>query len=560
MADDAHAEALANFMAITGADEGEARGMLDACDWVLEQALDLHLSLGEGAGGGGTAVPRRSRTAAATATAAPPTWNAPPPAASNGDGPRDTRHGGSSSSDGGRRSSRRGDDAGDYPVGGSEGFGGFGGGNGGGHGDEEEVRAPIASRVERLYDPTGPAGSGYSPAMMAAMLSHRQAAQAGPAESIVDAFGDFKSEGGSGGGSAEDSNRLSGMFKAPSELLFKGSFEQAKQVAGTEGRWLLVNIQSADEFGSYQLNRDTWRHEAVQGMLTGTFVFYQVQEKAPEGKRLMSLFNLRELPAILIVDPVTGAKLYDRSGFVDAETLMEALVPFLDAGPNDAGAASMALPMKRRAHHTAAGSKSRVPLTEDEEMALAIAQSMGSHRDTGHQQDSNGPAPLDDDDIDEAAIYEQIRIQEEAAASAAAAAAATTAAPAGASARTTSKPSSSAEATAPALDPLAQRALMVQQVQQAAAARLAPEPEGGTRVPVRLPGGSRSMRRFDKGEKVSALYDWCVSISADLAAAVGRFTLSIDSPGAASVVFSDHSLTLDAAGVFGSMLTAKISS
>lgn len=60
------------------------------------------------------------------------------------------------------------------------------------------------------------------------------------------------------------------------------------------------------------------------------------------------------------------------------------------------------------------------------------------------------------------------------------------------------------------------------QVQQAAAARLAPEPEGGTRVPVRLPGGSRSMRRFDKGEKVSALYDWCVSISADLAAAVGR--------------------------------------
>lgn len=42
------------------------------------------------------------------------------------------------------------------------------------------------------------------------------------------------------------------------------------------------------------------------------------------------------------------------------------------------GAAAMALsmPMKRRAHHNTAVTKTRVPLTEDEEMAMAIAQSM----------------------------------------------------------------------------------------------------------------------------------------------------------------------------------------
>lgn len=60
------------------------------------------------------------------------------------------------------------------------------------------------------------------------------------------------------------------------------------------------------------------------------------------------------------------------------------------------------------------------------------------------------------------------------------------------------------------------------QVQQAAAARLAPEPDGGIRVPVRLPDGSRFMRRFEKEETVSALYDWCVSLSAALAATDGR--------------------------------------
>ena len=43
-------------------------------------------------------------------------------------------------------------------------------------------------------------------------------------------------------------------------------------------------------------------------------------------------YHLEELPAVFIVDPITGAKLWQRSGFVSPDTLIEELVPFLDMG------------------------------------------------------------------------------------------------------------------------------------------------------------------------------------------------------------------------------------
>lgn len=71
----------------------------------------------------------------------------------------------------------------------------------------------------------------------------------------------------------------------------------------------------------------------------------QTRENSPDGRALIKSYHLDSpaggptpsLPVILVVDPLTGAKMWHRSGFVDAEQLMEALVPFLDYGPLDAG-------------------------------------------------------------------------------------------------------------------------------------------------------------------------------------------------------------------------------
>lgn len=66
--------------------------------------------------------------------------------------------------------------------------------------------------------------------------------------------------------------------------------------------------------------------------------------------------------------------------------------------------------------------------------------------------------------------------------------------------------------------------MMPLQVQQAATSRLTPEPAAdcGCRMSVRLLDGSRINRRFNQGDPVSMLYDWCISLSETLAAAGAR--------------------------------------
>ena len=38
----------------------------------------------------------------------------------------------------------------------------------------------------------------------------------------------------------------------------------------------MVNVQSNDQFGSHQLNRDTWSDPTVASIVMGSFVFWQV--------------------------------------------------------------------------------------------------------------------------------------------------------------------------------------------------------------------------------------------------------------------------------------------
>lgn len=70
--------------------------------------------------------------------------------------------------------------------------------------------------------------------------------------------------------------KLSELFRPPEGLAFPGDWDAAVAAAARDGRWLLLNVQSADEFASHQLNRDTWGQPLVQDMLRGSFVFWQV--------------------------------------------------------------------------------------------------------------------------------------------------------------------------------------------------------------------------------------------------------------------------------------------
>lgn len=76
------------------------------------------------------------------------------------------------------------------------------------------------------------------------------------------------------------------------------------------------------EYGLQSSQRgDLWRHQP--------HIYMCVVQDA---------YDLRILPAIIIVDPNTGQKMHERTGNVTVERFLEEISPFLDMEPSDPNA------------------------------------------------------------------------------------------------------------------------------------------------------------------------------------------------------------------------------
>lgn len=363
-------ETLQEFLAITGASDATARQMLDSCDWALQPAVELFFATSSDLPGG---------TDAAAAVAA-------------------ARGGAAAAMDAHRRR--------------SSGAGGGAGGEGtsmgaGGFGDYEEedgVRAPMPTMVDRLYGDHhhhgggGGGGRGYGggggfdphaaalhglgrggrsgmaaldpgpqhidafrPVPPAAAGGERAANAANAASAAAAAASATANAANAAGGSGN----LATLFEPPTDLLFQGAFDDALDAASKQSRWLLVNVQTGAQFASHQLNRDTWRHPLVADVVRASFVFWQAYDTSPDGGRVARSYNLgHALPAVVVVDPITRAAVWSTAarrsaaggggaggkgvGFVSPETLLEELAPFTDVGPSDPDAAALAARHERR--------------------------------------------------------------------------------------------------------------------------------------------------------------------------------------------------------------------
>ncbi|KAI3842330.1 hypothetical protein MKW98_026120 [Papaver atlanticum] len=134
----------------------------------------------------------------------------------------------------------------------------------------------------------------------------------------------------------QKNGNLATLYRPPLELMFRGSFHESKEVAKSQRKWLLLNLQSATEFSSHMLNRDTWGHEILAGMIASNFIFWQVYDDTTEGKKVCGYYNLTgSIPAVLVLDPFTGKKERSWSGMVQPEVLLEDLMPYMDAAPEN---------------------------------------------------------------------------------------------------------------------------------------------------------------------------------------------------------------------------------
>lgn len=356
-------EAISEFVSFTGASADEARHYLEMSGGDLQTGVDLFLEMGGGGGAGGGGPQR-------------PAAPAPPPQAASPGGVIDA--------DVAAEVAAAAAAAGvDVPM-----------------GDEgEEVRAPIASFQDQIINPDMERrrmqeAIGADKAAMERRMSfdpsqHESGGTGGPSRQDTEMGGAGTGPGG---------QAINQLFAAPAYNDPKPFFD-AVQTAKAEGKWVLVNIQQAEVFASHQLNRDVWSDDTIQDIVTGSFIFWQRDDKSTEGVQFCTYYKCgHQLPNICVIDPRTGRRVKEWDGrkWVESHAAAEYLFGFLDefsmsrSPPAGSPAAS---PTMQASSQPAGGSGPDFHLTGmDDAMAGATPTSGPSNADAAAAQT---PAPAE---------------------------------------------------------------------------------------------------------------------------------------------------------------------
>ncbi|RZC64651.1 hypothetical protein C5167_008339 [Papaver somniferum] len=191
----------------------------------------------------------------------------------------------------------------------------------------------------------------------------------------------------------QSKGNLAKLYRPPLELMFTGSFNESKQVAKAQRKWLLLNLQSPTEFSSHMLNRDTWGHEILAGMIASNFIFWQVYDDTTEGQKVCGYYNLTgSIPAVLVLDPFTGKKEKSWSGMVQPEALLEDLMPYMDAAPKD----SLEKPVEKPVKPIKVYKRRK---SEEEKAIGALAASMKNMTATGVLASNDDANECKSDDV-----------------------------------------------------------------------------------------------------------------------------------------------------------------
>jgi len=249
----------------------------------------------------------------------------------------------------------------------------------------DDVRAPIAATTDILVDDYN-FGSWQQ-------TSYQQSFQA------LDPFRDFSTETeeikilGDGEELDEEtwnkSAKLSELFKIPYDIIFNGSFSEARDNAKKASKWLLVNIQDTSEFACQVLNRDLWKNEDVKDLIKQNFIFVQYPITSREGQQYKQFYPFEKYPHISLVDPRTGERIRVWDDVVAAEVFVNELCEFLVSN-----SLSSNQPLR-----TDKGKDESPPkinydtMTEDEQIKAAIEMSMKDQKMT-----VNDPIVIDDDE------------------------------------------------------------------------------------------------------------------------------------------------------------------
>jgi UBX domain-containing protein 7 len=176
---------------------------------------------------------------------------------------------------------------------------------------------------------------------------------------------------------------LARLFQPPWELMYGGSWEEARDKGKDEKKWILINIQDGSIFDCQALNRDLWKNDGVVDTVKENFVFLQYSKDDPRANTYTSFYfqdhqNPDQYPHVAIVDPRTGEqiKLWTRKMPSASDFLMQ-LHEFLDRYSLDTNARNPVAKRKSEAKKE----KTVDEMTEEEQMERALQASLAGPSD-----------------------------------------------------------------------------------------------------------------------------------------------------------------------------------
>ncbi|KAK3158571.1 hypothetical protein QOZ80_2AG0138910 [Eleusine coracana subsp. coracana] len=139
--------------------------------------------------------------------------------------------------------------------------------------------------------------------------------------------------------SSQRPGSLAQMYRLPYDLMFPGPFHFAKVHAATQDRFLLVNLQAQD-FLSCLHNRDLWSNDVVKQAVRDNFVFFlltKLNDYGDEGTKVCTFYKIQDdqLPALLVLDPITGQMLSMMSGAIDPDEFMLFIDKYTSSKPTE---------------------------------------------------------------------------------------------------------------------------------------------------------------------------------------------------------------------------------
>ncbi|SCU98523.1 LAFA_0G18492g1_1 [Lachancea sp. 'fantastica'] len=186
--------------------------------------------------------------------------------------------------------------------------------------------------------------------------------------------------------------KLAMLFRPPFDVMAKIDLDGAKLRGRETQKWIMINIQAVEIFQCQALNRDVWSHKDVKRLIKQNFIFLQYQYDSPNARPYVQFYGPHtkdDLPHVAILDPITGerVKQWNRN-IPDPLDFVKDVEEFLSQFSLHPGSTN---PTVREP----TPDLDPTLLSEEQQMELAIQESLGRDQSEPVKVDQEAPIPMD---------------------------------------------------------------------------------------------------------------------------------------------------------------------